>query len=311
MNAKTIKFKIGGSEELLCVEQYQSIQEMVSLCTQRTSRFTLNKNNDIFHKSDDWPCDRPKWRNFRTIKDLKERLAGGLKDTSVVQNVQRYAAKAQTAKVDKLAQMSRRVSGGSVDINRFLNGVPECMWTLTHKKVASRVIYLDIELSVTCDNEPEVFQQAGESICRVIAKLEKAGYRIRLHVSVLIYCDWGEYGPKGNSSVMLDIPIKRENESMNFRRILYPLTDISFFRGAVFGWLATCPDMRHNDTFGRPLVHALRSSERDETLDRIYKEVYGHECIHLHLAQLVSRLIEGESQEQMEKNIEAQLLSTE
>ena len=74
-------------------------------------------------------------------------------------------------------------------------------------------------------------------------KLEKAGYRIRL-IAMDAYEDGDHYSrPKEmfddrHAIWVVTHVIKKENEPMNYRRIMFPLTRMAYHRGLGFGWMA-------------------------------------------------------------------------
>lgn len=310
MRSRELRCKPRGTkkEAVIEAEEYRSPQELRDVCLGRKCRF--NEEEDYFDSEVTPDC--PHWTGVRTNEEMMERFRDGSEDAKLVSDVKAYAYKAQCQSKDKLRQPVRRVSGGSVDVPRFMLDIPECMWSMAHRRVNTRIIDMSVDISVVCGTGGDEYAKAGGSICRVIAKLEKAGYRIRLHAVSNIWCD--DYtGPKGNHGVLLDLMLKREFEPMNYRRVIYALSDISFFRGICFGWMVRNPDMPKDCCLGTEIRRGLVRShfthaEIDEVLDQTYTKLYGHRCVQIVMADLISQSRSGDGQAELEKKIEAQCL---
>ena len=305
MRARELRYTFSDSkkEAILETEEYRSPQELKDVCLKRTCRFA--RYNDYFDGTRD-PRD-PSFTGVGSNGEMMKRFRDGSEDIKLVSDVKAYAHKAQCQSKEKLRQPVRRVSGGSVDVPRFMLDIPECMWSMTHKKVRTRIIDMSVDLTVLCSIGGNEFTKVGGSICRVIAKLEKAGYRIRLHAVCEAWSD-EMVGPKGNQAVLMDLLLKREFEPMNYRRVVYALSDVSFFRGICFGWMVRNPDMPKDSGLGTDLHRGMQRSgfdEPDEAIGSFFYRLYGHQCVRISMSDMVRQSRNGDSQADLEKKIEA------
>ena len=246
---------------------------------------------------------------FENSADLKKRLMCGTTDVRSIHKISDYAYNAHVESRDKLVQPEKRVSGGAVSISSYLSGQPRNMWALVRRPVRSKIIDLAVNVGVTGDINKDDYNAVGMSIAKVIAKLEKAGYRIRLHI-----VNFGLIRADGDSTLLLfDYLIKGENESMNYKKMLYPIIDISFHRGVIFNWRGTNPNMPKNGGIGSSDIDRIFDSiaERDESVSEMFEKMYGHDVSCIVMRDYVNRISNGDSPEDIEKMIEAMLLSTE
>lgn len=228
-----------GSDELrVFADNFSSAAELVEYCKGRKCRKGMEKHNYFNGKK---PSDAS-WSDFESPEDLMNLIEAGVRDDRILADVSKYALTARVKDQDKLTQRCMDVVGGSVDVPAYLSGVPTCMHGLTRKKVKSKIVKIGVLCDVLCDINSDRYKKAGELITKTIARLEKAGYRIRL-LALNVYDD-RDYRDRGDEyDGRRDIwvcshMIKRENEPMNYRRIMFPLTRVAYLRGLGFGWMA-------------------------------------------------------------------------
>ena len=219
-------------------ENFDSAAELVSVCRDRPVS-SYYRSHAYFNKD----LHGGEWADFEDSADLIRLVENGVKDQTLLEGVGRYARTARVKDEEKLTQKCMDVMGGGVDVPSFLTGVPTCMHSLRRKKVKSKIIKIGIYCHVLCNISAEQYKQAGELITKTVAKLEKAGYRIRMR-AVDIYEDGDWYcRPRADfdgrhTLWMVTHMVKRENEPMNYRRIMFPITRVAYERGLGFAWMA-------------------------------------------------------------------------
>ena len=220
-------------------EHFSSAAELVSYCEGRAYVPGMERN-DFFNGENP---NNPSWSDFKSSKELLELIENGVLDQELLVGVNRYARTAMVKDEEKLTQRCMDVVGGGVDVPAYLTGIPTCMHSMKRKKVKSKIVKLCIYCKALCDVDKNDYKQAGELITKTVAKLEKAGYRIRL-IAMDAYED-GDYYERPHSMFdgrhaiwVVTHVIKKENEPMNYRRIMFPLTRMAYHRGLGFGWMA-------------------------------------------------------------------------
>ena len=218
-------------------ENFDSAAELVSVC--KTRDVSPYYSRDAFFNKD---IRAGAWYDFADSEDLINLVENGVRDQALLEDVGRYARTARVKDEEKLVQRCMDVVGGGVDVPSYLTGIPTCMHSMKRKKIRSKIIKIGIYCHVLCDISPEQYKEAGELITKTVAKLEKAGFRIRMRaVDIYEDRDWRSRGKKygGRHTLwMVTHMVKRENEPMNYRRIMFPITRVAYERGLGFAWMA-------------------------------------------------------------------------
>jgi len=218
-------------------ENFDSAAELVSVCKSRD--VSPYYQRDAFFNRD---IRGSSWYDFEDSQDLINLVENGVRDQALLEDVGRYARTARVKDEEKLVQKCMDVVGGGVDVPSYLTGIPTCMHSMKRKKIKSRIIKIGIYCHVLCDISPEQYKEAGELITKTVAKLEKAGFRIRMRaVDIYEDRDWRSRGNKygGRHTLwMVTHMVKKENEPMNYRRIMFPITRVAYERGLGFAWMA-------------------------------------------------------------------------
>ena len=228
-----------GRDELrVFADNFGSAAELVEYCKGRKCVSHMEKY-DYFNGAEP---NNPEWSDFESREDLMNLIESGVRDEKLLVDAGKYAMTAKVKDQEKLTRKCMDVAGGAVNVPAFLSGVPTCMHSVTRKKVKSKIVKIGILCDVLCDISPERYKRAGELMTKTVARLEKAGYRIRL-LALNVYED-RDYSSRGNKFDgrrdvwMVSHMIKRENEPMNYRRIMFPLTRVAYLRGLGFAWMA-------------------------------------------------------------------------
>ena len=283
-------------------QNFSSAAELVSWCKGRECVDGMH-SYDYFNGRDP---SRKGWSDFSSSEDLKKLVETGVSNKKLIEETAKYARTARVKDEEKLVQRTMDVVGGGVDVPAYLTGVPTCMYGLKKKKVKSRIVKLCIYCKALCNVDKEDYKKAGELIAKTVAKLEKAGYRIRL-LAMDAYED--EDNPEfydGRHGIwVVTHMVKRENEPMNYRRILFPLTRMAYHRGLGFGWMAVN---------GAPNIYGLGGAiERVIRNEHDREEMFAKACgadDYIILSQDdVIGYIRRYGQEQAQKMVDAKVMS--
>jgi len=296
----------GNKKIRVIAENYTSAAELVNVCRGRKCVNRDYMYHDYFNRD----LHGGSWEDFEDTQDLMHLIENGEQDLETLRGVAKYAMTAQVQDKEKLTQRVMDVVGGGVDVPAFLTGEPDCMYGLKKKKVKSRIIKLCIYCKALSHISASRYKEAGELIARTVAKLEKAGYRIRL-LAMDAYEDRNyTRRPKGMFDGRHDIwvvthMIKRENEPMNYRRVMFPLTRMAYHRGLGFAWMAVN---------GSPAISGLGGDIDDVVYDVSEREeMFARACgegDYIILSQVeVIGLIQEYGKEQAQKMVDAKVMA--
>lgn len=255
-----------GSEMEIYAENFMNAAEVIRVCSNRSLSRHLGGAYDYFvdRKA---PYDS-RWSGFKSQEDLFRMASLGITDAQMVNSVQKYAHKATVEEKDKYTTTILDVAGGGVNVPLLLSGSPMCMYSRKKAPVKSKIINMGIHCEVTCEISQEKYAHAGMLIAQTISKLEKAGYRMRINTMDAFYSS----GCKRIN--VLTTVVKKENEPMNYARILYPLTNVSYSRGIGFAWCTRNPDFNKSD-LGTYAEYAFDSENRSEMMDEMFEKATG------------------------------------
>ena len=149
-----------------------------------------------------------------------------------------------------------------------------------------------------------------EEQAKTVAKLEKAGYRIRL-LAMDAYEDrnYARRAQKmfdGRHDIwVVTHMIKRENEPMNYRRVMFPLTRMAYHRGLGFAWMSVngSPEISGLGGDIDDVVHD--TAEREEMFARACGE---NDYIILSQVEVIG-LMERYGTEQAQKMVDAKVMA--
>lgn len=296
---KTKMVRYDGREELnVFIDRFTGPTDVLETCRKRKLKGSMLAHDDYF--AENRYAENPRWSGFECSDDLWGKLEGGITDDSLTKDALRYAMTAKVQEEEKLRDIGRNVYGGAVIVPAVMCGDPRAMWCVKRKKVRSRIIQIGIDVTLTANFSASRYEMAGRAVVKTIARLEKAGYRVSVDVIIAVYLS-------GSKIIAMTMPTKRSSEVMNFRRILYPLTDTSFFRGVGFGWIVRQPHMNPSQTgLGQSVDSAFGYSERDDKLEELYGTILGQDRHMVMLRDLARK----NSEEEAARWLEAQLLDT-
>lgn len=178
---------------------------------------------------------------------------------------------------DKLISFKNDVVGFTPVVPLVLQGIPKCMTNVSKKRVKSKIIHLVYNISITCGTQSEEIMNAGIELFKVIMKLERQGYRVRLTAMQ-------EFSNRESGDCML-LNLKSEYKPLHITSMMFPLIHTSMFRVIGFGWFERSPVTNpksgygHQFTteFGKPrLIKLLKKVLKTENLIYLeFKEIDG------------------------------------
>lgn len=289
----------GGKQLRVYAENYSNAMEVFSIAATRPINDRIGSYYD-FLVNTDLQMNKD-WYGFTSKDDLYDLAVHGVKDIQMTQQVQRYAHKAYVQEKEKYSRTTLSVAGGGVNVPLLLSGSPECMYSRKKANVKSKIINMGIEVEITSEVGTKEYRHAGMLIAQLISKLEKAGYRIRLNTV-------DPYYAHGNRINVLSVTLKRENEPMNYGRMLYPLTSVSSSRGLGFGWAARNPDFNHD--IGCYTETAFDECDKGLKMAELFENSTGLKGFTMFMVKDIVRMYKRDGDDRTMKFIESKLMAS-
>lgn len=296
------QFKMQGKDREMDIyaENFMNATEVIRVSATRKLNNTFSRYDYFVDKKS--PNDSY-WSGFRSQEELFRMASLGVDDSQMVNSIQRYTHKAAVEEKDKYTTTVLSVAGGGVNVPLLLSGSPMCMYSRKKAPVKSRIINMGIHCEVTCEISQSSYAHAGMLIAQIVSKLEKAGYRLRINTMDAFY-SWG-----CKRINVLTTVVKRENEPMNYARILYPLTNVSFSRGLGFAWVARNPDFNKSD-LGTYAEYAFPDSERSMMMDEMFELSTGLKGFTSFKIKDIINMMKSKGDDATMKYMEARLMSS-
>ena len=129
-----------------------------------------------------------------------------------------------------------------------LLGIPNSMLNSERRPVNSKVITICYEPSVSSFGTQEEVFEFGCQFVNAVMNLEEQGYRVRI--------DYLKSNITDGRIYFMRIPVKNENQPVNLKRLMFPLTHISMQRYLSWEWLEKLPNSRQMSGYGHSLYAA-------------------------------------------------------
>lgn len=299
MRHDDVEFKLGRGKGVanVHIDRFSSPYDLIRTVRDRDVIPGLERN-DFLDPDRDRPSKDPDWNGFSQAHELVELLEEGIRDDRLTREVSAAALNARVERKDRLRDVGMNVYGGAVSVPALLSGHPKAMFCVKRRPVRTRILNLGVEIAANWSFRKQQLEEAGQAVARTVASLEKAGYRVQVTVG----CSVWDYEQSGRVIIAMSMPVKGAGEPLNYRRMLYPLTDVSFWRGVCFGWIVRNPWFSCNEGLGRETGYLFD----DEQLDAYHELIYGKGARVVRLRELAT--MDGQRAEGM---IQALLLDTE
>jgi hypothetical protein len=145
------------------------------------------------------------------------------------------------------------IVGDAPDVGAYLAGIPEHMLQMETQEGAARIVRVLVNVSVSAHVPTRTIEARGAMACALVDALERAGYRVELHVG-----DRSDCNVDGKHYVYhARAVLKRADEPLSLDRIAFPLMHPAFARRLMFRAFELIRDREMRDAFmdagyGRP-----------------------------------------------------------
>jgi len=188
-------------------------------------------------------------------------------------------------------------SGTRIDPNKAVKGDPNCFIRQKPIEMGFPVVKIAIDCSILGTVAVEDVVDRGKMICEAIVRAELGGYKTRITAMSATKFD------DDNLIAVLALNLKREDEPMNYSRVLYPILEPSFLRGVSFSWRATLPELKYSQTsnIGASLYGRYNAAARRE----FYDDVVGGDTIVFSIGALCEEMDHDQAKQYIEDQLQS------
>lgn len=188
-------------------------------------------------------------------------------------------------------------SGTRIDPNKVVKGDPQCFIRSVPIDVGFPVIKIAIDCGILGNVMTETIVDRGRLIAEAIVRAELGGYKTRITAcsATHMYND--------SKIVVMALNLKREDEPINYSRVLYPILEPSFLRGVSFSWRATLPELHDSQTpgMGRSIYADYTAAQRAE----LYEDVFDADTLVFNIGAMCAEMSHDEAKEYIENQFQS------
>lgn len=224
----------------IIMERFNNYTEFLNIIRSRETLWTVN--DEPVHEI----VNENYWRGCSSYDEAEHYLQYGYEGDlermkSRVGELQKQGTRMKTRQFND-------VVGFAPIVANALMGIPNAMINSERKPVASKCVTICYEPSVSSmGTEKEVFE-FGCRFVNAVMNLEEHGIRVRI--------DYLKTNSRDGRCYAMRIPVKNENQPINLKRLMFPLTHIAMQRYLSFEWLETLPNSKHMFGYGHALYGA-------------------------------------------------------
>lgn len=218
-------------------------------------------------------CDERK-RNFGDAREEEDEGFTGVKNYAEARNLLEYGydknvefVKKQVCDLQKKASNKRAVFEN--DVVGFAPVVPNAILGLPHSMINQRTVAKKAKVVTVLFNAGNPWKRTVEEVIEYGAKfvnyvinLEKQGYRVKIDCALTVN--------SGDKHYILRVPVKKENNFIDLKRICFPLTHPAMQRCIGFDWYERLPDAERIWGYGKELC-TMDTDARKRILERFLK----------------------------------------
>ena len=247
------------------IETYDSTAELVAQNARR--KITSSKFKDV--KKTSFSSD------FEGCRDYDE-ACSLLRDgwTSGVARLQKAIGEVRPPR-RKAFEFRVDACGFAPIVPSALLGLPNSMMTSIATVKRTKTISILYDMTLSCFNEPPVFEKNGAALLKVVLQLEQQGYRVELNV-IQGYTD-------ENSADCLVVRVKNANQFLDLKRISFPVAHSAFFRAIGFDWYSKFPIGTYRDAYGKAFCYAIGDADfyNGDEFQELIEKAFGNNSIYI------------------------------
>lgn len=245
------------------IEEYTSVQE---LAAENRARKHVRGENNAFTRTNDG------WIGAKSYAEAEAHMLGGW--VGEIEAVKKVAARENRKVESKRITSKNDVVGFAPIVPLAIIGVPQSMINTSYRPMKGKVIDLYYNITMHSGTPAATIAKNGAMVMGAAIALEKRGYRVRMS-AVQTYCGNGKTGqPDGD---MLVVRVKSENQPLEIKRCMFPMTHPAMFRSIGFGWYERFPLGTDRWGYGRSFDYQYSETERES----IFEAMFGKQATYI------------------------------
>lgn len=264
-------------------EGFASTEEFMK-CIQSRPVPDLLSEQDFMHMEPDKEL-RKSWCGCKTVGEFREMLDYGVTDVKKIQEMQKFIRKACEG-VGPVNTRANRVVGGSVNVGRYMTGIPTCMRGRIKDERPDKTLHVVIDMDVNCYVDGKDLLKCSRYVAAAIDKVQRMGYNMKITVGIFTLCHEGRI-------IIGAVTLKPFGTRISLPRLLFWCGHPSAFRCGCFNYLVGRDDLPRSNYHG--LGRAMGGLP-EVTCGAIYQKAFPG-CISLNFAQLINRY--GDSKDEV------------
>lgn len=222
--------------QVIAYETFDYLDEIIKTNRTRTHQHNDDRINghESFSKS---------WDGVNSYKEAEDLAVNGWQEAEKNKDLDTIFNLQAVNEEDKLISFKNDVVGFTPVVPLVLQGIPTCMTNVSKKRVKSKIIHIAYNISVTCGTSSEQIMKAGFELFKVVMRLERQGYRVRLTAM--------QDFTNGDGSNLLVLNLKDEYKPLHISSMMFPLMHTAMFRVIGFAWYERSPVTWYMSGYGR------------------------------------------------------------
>lgn len=223
---------------LYILETFDSFNEILSVCNKREVKPSV-RGNDITRKK-----TKSGFMGASSYEEAVRMLKYGYdEDVEKANSRIKNLSKART--VTKTS-FRNDIVGFAPNVPNAIIGVPQSMINNVRIPKKNKVITIMVDMAVSSGTSKSAVFEYGMKVVQKIMQLEESGFRVRLEY---LKC----FNDCYDQHVAMSTVIKNENQPLDVKRILFPITHIAMQRFISWDWYDRLPDVQFDGGRGYSL----------------------------------------------------------
>ena len=246
---RRIDRKVDGHTYVL--ETYNSFQEILDTCNRREVKEDVKYHHDETRKKHGGD-----FMGTESYEEAVMLLKHGY--TKGIEGMKKSIKELEKQGTVQKISFKNDVVGYAPVVPLAIQGVPNCMINNIRVPKKAKVITLVVDMAVSGGTSKESVYEYGKKVVQKLIQLENSGFRVRL--------EYMKCFNNGSHHTAVSTVIKNENQPLDLKRIMFPLTNVAMQRYISWDWYDRVPNAVFEDDRGRSLS-TLSDAKRKRITD--------------------------------------------
>lgn len=240
---------VGGKRYIL--ETFDSFDEILRVCNSRKCKPEVHEEARKEHD--------PRFMGAESYEEAVSLLKHGY--TKDIEKINKVVKDLQKTGTTTKTSFRNDIVGYAPIVPNAIIGIPQSMVNNVRVPKKSKVITILVDMAVSGGTKANEVFEYGIKVVQKLIQLEQSGFRVRLEY---LKCFNDYY----NQHLAVSTVIKSENQPLDIKRIMFPLTNVAMQRYISWDWYDRLPDVMWDNSKGRSLS-VLSESEKKRITDQL------------------------------------------